>query len=158
MRRILLALAATAAMTSFAHAQATTTPAPGNPTAPAAPAPMAPAPDPVAPAPAAPADLFVTAKPTDVLSYNLVGLNITDRNNESIGEIKDLVISDGLLSGYIVSVGGFLGMGERYVIVSPAAVDVAYSDADAKWSARIDTTKEALTNAPEFKYEGRWAK
>ncbi|MCX8996741.1 PRC-barrel domain-containing protein [Rhizobiaceae bacterium BDR2-2] len=132
MRRIALALAATAAMVSFAHAQTPTT--------------------------ATTSEVFVVAKPTDVLSYNLVGLNITNPQDETIGEIRDLIISDGLLSGYIVSVGGFLGIGEKYVIVSPASVDVVYSEPDNKWSARIDTTKEALQSAPEFKYEGRWAK
>ena len=36
-------------------------------------------------------ETFVSAKPTDVLSYNLVGLNITSNTNETIGEIKDLI-------------------------------------------------------------------
>lgn len=136
MRRIILALAATAAMASFAHAQ----------TAPA-------------PAPAATVtEIFVVAKPTDVLSYNLVGLNIHNGQNETIGEIKDLIISDNMLTGYIVSVGGFLGIGERYVIVNPASVQVVYNEADKKWSAMMDTTKDALKAAPEFKYEGRWGK
>jgi len=62
-------------------------------------------------------ETFVVAKPTDVLSNNLIGLNVTNQANETIGEIKDLILSQGDLSGYIVSVGGFLGLGERYVIV-----------------------------------------
>lgn len=144
MRRIILALAATAAMASFAHAQ--TAPAP----APAAPAATAPA--------ATSTETFVVAKPTDVLSYNLVGLNIHNGQDENIGEIKDLIISDGMLTGYIVSVGGFLGIGERYVIVSPASVEIVYNETDKKWSAKMDTTKDALNAAPEFKYEGRWGK
>ena len=101
-------------------------------------------------------ETFVTAKPTDVLSYNLVGLNITSNANETIGEIKDLILSQGELSGYIVSVGGFLGMGERYVIVRPSAVKVTYDDNDKKWHAVMNATKDQLKTAPEFKYEGRW--
>ena len=101
-------------------------------------------------------ETFVSAKPTDVLSYNLVGLNITSNANETIGEIKDLILSQGELSGYIVSVGGFLGMGERYVIVRPSAVKVTYDDNEKKWHAVMDATKEQLKTAPEFKYEGRW--
>jgi hypothetical protein len=65
------------------------------------------------------AEVFVKAKPTDVLSSNLIDLDITNPANETIGEIKDLVISQGDLSGYVVSVGGFLGLGERYVVVHP---------------------------------------
>ena len=101
-------------------------------------------------------ETFVSAKPTDVLSYNLVGLNITSNTNETIGEIKDLILSQGELSGYIVSVGGFLGMGERYVIVRPSAVKVTYDDNDKKWHAVMNATKDQLKTAPEFKYEGRW--
>lgn len=153
MRRIILALAATAAMASFAHAQSASS-APAE----TAPAPMAPAASsPTATAPVTASEVFVIAKPTDVLSYNLVGLTITDPAKSTIGEIKDLIISDGMLSGYVVSVGGFLGMGEKYVVVSPDAVNIIYSEPDKKWSASMDTTKEALKSAPEFKYEGRWA-
>ncbi|TPN37123.1 PRC-barrel domain containing protein [Mesorhizobium sp. B2-3-3] len=101
---------------------------------------------------------YITAKPTDILSYNLIGLNIVNGANETVGEIKDLLISDGALAGYIVSAGGFLGVGEHYVIVSPAAVKVNYSENDKKWTATMDATKDQLKAAPEFKYEGRWSK
>lgn len=136
MRRIIMAAAATAALVSFANAQ-TAAPTTATETS---------------------TEVFVTAKPTDVLSYNLVGLNITNGDDTNIGEIKDLIISDGQLAGYIVSVGGFLGVGEKYVIVSPASVEVVYSETDKKWSAKMNATKEELEKAPEFKYEGRWAK
>ena len=101
-------------------------------------------------------ETFVKAKPTDVLSNNLIGLNVTNQANETIGEIKDLILSQGDLSGYIVSVGGFLGLGERYVIVRPSAVKVSYTENDNKWHAVMNATKDQLKTAPEFKYEGRW--
>lgn len=101
-------------------------------------------------------EVFVTAQPTDVLSRNLVGLNITNEANDTIGEIQDLILSSGQLTGYVVSVGGFLGMGERYVIVRPGAVKVTYVENDRKWHAVMNATKDQLKAAPEFKYEGRW--
>lgn len=131
MRRLIIALAATGALMSGAYAQTAVTTTP---------------------------ELFVTAQPTDVLSYNLVGLNITNGENENIGEIKDLILADGKLAGYIVSVGGFLGMGERYVIVEPSSVKVNYTEDDKKWTATMAATKEQLKEAPEFKYEGRWGR
>jgi hypothetical protein len=103
-------------------------------------------------------EVYVKAQPTDVLSSNLIGLNVQNTAKETIGEIKDLVVSNGTLSGLILSVGGFLGIGERYVVVAPPAVSVVYSENDKKWSATMDTTKDALKAAPEFKYEGRWSK
>ena len=98
---------------------------------------------------------YVTVKPTDVLSYNLIGLNVTNPARETIGEISDLVISNDQLAGYIISVGGFLGMGERYVVVAPKAVKVSYVEPDKKWYAVMNGTKEELKTAPEFKYDGR---
>jgi len=103
-------------------------------------------------------EVFVTAKPTDVISSNILNLDITNSKDESIGKIQDLIISEGALTGYIVSVGGFLGIGEKYVIVAPQSVEILYAENDKKWSAKMDTTKEALEKAPEFKYDGRWAK
>ena len=109
-------------------------------------------------APATTTDTFVTAQPTDMLSSNLIGLNITNGQKEDVGEIKDLVVSNGQLAGYIVSVGGFLGMGERYVVVAPSAIQINYAENDKKWTATMDATKDQLKTAPEFKYQGRWAK
>jgi len=103
-------------------------------------------------------EVYIKAQPTDVLSSNLIGLNVQNAAKDNVGEIKDLVVSNGALSGIILSVGGFLGIGERYVVVTPAAVKVVYSENDKKWSATMDTTKDALKAAPEFKYEGRWSR
>jgi hypothetical protein len=150
MRKMIITLAATAALASSAFAQtATTTTTPGTAT---------PAPAETVVGTMGNSDVFVTATPADILSYNLVGLNIHNSEDTAIGEIKDLILSNGELAGYIVSVGGFLGIGERHVIVNPSAVTVTYNEADSKWDARMETTKEVLQAAPEFKYEGRWAR
>jgi hypothetical protein len=37
-------------------------------------------------------------------------------------------------------------------------VKINYSESDKKWSATMAATKDELKAAPEFKYEGRWAK
>ncbi|MDH6231961.1 hypothetical protein M2281_002559 [Mesorhizobium soli] len=129
MRRILIAFATTVPLICAAHAQTTESTS---------------------------TQTFVAPKPTDVLSYNLIGLKIKNGGNDDVGEIKDLVLSQNTLSGYIVSVGGFLGVGEHYVVVSPEAVKINYDEKDKKWTATMDATKEQLKAAPEFKYEGRW--
>lgn len=129
MLRILIALTATTLIGSIAHAQTAETTT---------------------------TETFVAVQPTDVLSYNLIDRDVTNNAGDTIGEIKDLVISGGNLSGYIVSVGGFLGMGEHYVMVNPKAVKITYNENDKKWTAVMNATKEELQKAPEFKYEGRW--
>jgi hypothetical protein len=60
--------------------------------------------------------------------------------------------TDRRVDALILSVGGFLGMGEHYVAVSPSSVNLRYDSKNDKWLASMDTTKDALKAAPEFKY------
>jgi len=101
----------------------------------------------------APADAkFSTVSKDEMFSSKLKGLNVYNQKDESIGEISDLAIRNHQVDALILSVGGFLGMGEHYVAVSPSSVDVRYDSKDNKWRATMNTTKEALKEAPEFKY------
>ena len=48
----------------------------------------------------------------------LEGLNVYNNNNESIGEIKELLVDNsGKIQAVVLGVGGFLGMGEHHVAV-----------------------------------------
>jgi sporulation protein YlmC with PRC-barrel domain len=101
-------------------------------------------------------DVYVSVPSTDDLSSKLVGLDIYNKDNKDIGTIKDIALNpNGRAAAYIVSVGGFLGIGDHYVAVSPEAVNVTYKD--SKWHADMNATADQLTSAREFKYTGRWA-
>jgi sporulation protein YlmC with PRC-barrel domain len=106
--------------------------------------------------PTASAPKFVDVTQDSMLAEHLEGLNVRNSNNETVGEIEDIVINQGRVTGYILSVGGFLGMGDRYVVVDPSAVAVAYNANDNKWMATMNATKDQLKGAPEFKFEGKW--
>src|ERR1700722_877463 len=95
---------------------------------------------------------FATVSKDEMFSSKLKGLNVYNQKDESVGEITDLAIKNHEVDALILSVGGFLGMGERYVAVSPASVDVRYDTKNNKWLASMNTTKDALKDAPEFKY------
>ena len=104
----------------------------------------------------APGANVMTVPQDATLSYNLIGLNVYDGANANVGEIKDIVIEKGQLIGYILSVGGFLGMGEHYVAVTPGTVGLAYNATDKKWNATINATKDELKAAPQFVYDGKF--
>lgn len=105
----------------------------------------------------APAPRFVPVAESSVLSSNLLGLNVTNAGDQTIGEIKDVVLAaDKSVQGLVVSVGGFLGMGEHYVVVDPSAVAVSYDAAAKKWRARMNATADQLKAAPAFTYDGKW--
>ncbi len=100
---------------------------------------------------------FVTIPQSDELSSKVVGLDIYNNDNKDIGQIKDIALNaNGRPQAYIVSVGGFLGLGEHYVAVNPSAVKVSYNEQDKKWHATMNATADQLKGAPEFKYTGRW--
>lgn len=96
---------------------------------------------------------FSTVAKDEMFSSKLKGLNVYNQKDEKVGEITDLAIGKGeQVQAMILSVGGFLGMGEHYVAVSPSSVRVSYNKEKDTWSAKMNTTKEALKAAPEFKY------
>ena len=100
---------------------------------------------------------FVSVPENDELSSKVVGLDVYNNDNKDIGQIKDIALSsNGRSQAYIVSVGGFLGMGNRYIAVNPSAVKVTYNENDKKWHASMNATADQLRAAPEFKYSGRW--
>ena len=102
---------------------------------------------------AAPAEAkFSTVSKDEMFSSKLKGLNVYNQKEESVGEITDLAIKGNQVDALILSVGGFLGMGEHYVAVSPSSVSVKRDTKNDKWVATMNTTKEALKAAPEFKY------
>jgi sporulation protein YlmC with PRC-barrel domain len=78
--------------------------------------------------------------------------NVYDRNDTKIGEVKDVLVDqDGRIEGLIVSVGGFLGVGEKDVAVPYSAVK--QTKKDNKSYLVMNTTKDALKTAPGFKYD-----
>jgi hypothetical protein len=95
---------------------------------------------------------FSTVSKDEMFSSKLKGLSVYNQKDESIGEITDLAIKDHQVDALILSVGGFLGMGEHYVAVSPSSVNVRYDSKNDKWLASMNTSKDALKAAPEFKY------
>jgi sporulation protein YlmC with PRC-barrel domain len=100
---------------------------------------------------------FVSVPSTDELSSNVVGLDVYNNDNKNIGQIKDLALNQhGRAQAYILSVGGFLGIGDHYVAVNPSEVKVSYNDSDKKWHATMNATADQLKAAPEFKYTGHW--
>jgi sporulation protein YlmC with PRC-barrel domain len=95
---------------------------------------------------------FSTVSKDEMFSSKLKGLSVTNQKDETVGEITDIAIKNHEVDALILSVGGFLGVGERYVAVSPTSVNVRYDAKNNKWLASMNTTKDALKEAPEFKY------
>lgn len=78
--------------------------------------------------------------------------NVYDPQDNKIGEIKDMLLDrEGKVQAVIISVGGFLGMGEKDVAV--AFDDVNPAQRDNKWWLTMNATKDQLRTAPGFRFD-----
>jgi sporulation protein YlmC with PRC-barrel domain len=78
--------------------------------------------------------------------------NVYDPNQTKIGEIMDVLVNpSGQVDAAIVGVGGFLGADEKDVAVS--FNEIKPTKKKDKTYLTLNTTKDALKNAPSFKYD-----
>ena len=96
----------------------------------------------------------------------LVGVNIYNEQNDKIGQVDDVIVdSSGKVDGVVVSVGGFLSMGEHNVMMKLNQIKFANkagttttgsSSSDSKqWypdRGTVNATKDQLKAMPQFKY------
>lgn len=95
---------------------------------------------------------------TDAMASNLVGLSISNAEKENVGKIQDLVLDSTMkVTGVVMSVGGFLGVGSRYVIVQPDQVKVIFDTSASAWKGSTSLNRDQIKGLPEFKYEGKFA-
>lgn len=93
----------------------------------------------------------VKALSTGYRSSKIVGSTVVNDRNETVGKIDDLIISRDRGAPYaVVSVGGFLGMGTRLVVIPYASLKPT---ADNKGFILPGVTKEQLKAMPEFSYQ-----
>ncbi len=99
--------------------------------------------------PAATAPKAMPASAATADTRKLIGRNIQNAQNETIGEIKSIHVGkEGKVDGVIVGVGGFLGVGER-------EVRLAYTDLNITNNGEkvtVNMTKDQLKAQPEYKY------
>ena len=87
------------------------------------------------------------AAPMMFLSDDLDGKDIYGANNEKIGEIEDFILNaDGSVGAVVVEVGGFLGVGEKDVLVNWSALQITMDGDDLRVNAP-GLTRDVLTNA-----------
>jgi hypothetical protein len=78
--------------------------------------------------------------------------DVYDAKDAKIGDIKDLLLDkNGQVAAVIISVGGFLGIGEKDVAVPFNAIHV--TEKNGQRYLVMDTTKEALESAPSYTYD-----
>jgi hypothetical protein len=101
-----------------------------------------------------PIGVVTEASATHWLGSRLDGADVYNAQNDKLGDVADVLLtSDGRVEAVIIGIGGVVGIGTRYVAVSPASLRMTREGDDAVRLV-LDTTSEQLRAAPEFRYTG----
>ena len=85
---------------------------------------------------------------TGYRASKLVGSTVVNEANETVGTIDDLIVTSSEKVPFaVLSVGGFLGVGSKYVVVPFSSLQVK-----DKKMVLAGATKDSLKALPEFKY------
>ena len=95
---------------------------------------------------------IMTQDANTVLAKDFIGLAVYSPDKLKIGTINDLILSkDGkTVEGFVIGVGGFLGIGEKNVALKMDRLQISNTPEGAV-QLTMDAKKEELTNAPSFK-------
>ena len=126
-------------------------PAPAEPAVAENPAPRISRLQPMRPRPPQSTRSALTEIPSGELkAEELIGTKVYGANDENIGEISDIILSqDGKVDAVILDVGGFLGMGEKPVAIGFEKL-AFMTDKDGKKYLYTKFTKEQLEAQPAY--------
>jgi hypothetical protein len=101
------------------------------------------------------AQFISSQKPDQLLATKFKGTDVLGADNQKIGDVSDILFDkSGKIEAYVVSVGGFLGMGAKEVAMAPSAFEQVPGDNGGAPKLKTAMTKDQLTNAQNFaRYE-----
>jgi sporulation protein YlmC with PRC-barrel domain len=90
-------------------------------------------------------------KPDDFLASKFRGKDVVGSNGKKIGEIGDILFDkNGKILAYVVSTGGFLGVGAKEVAMPPSAFQVVPGQNGGDQQLKVSLDENQLKNAQKF--------
>ncbi len=84
-----------------------------------------------------------------ILSANdFIGKSVYSKDNEKVGKVDDIILSETGVQAVVLGVGGFLGMGTKDVAVVLSSIEIAKDGNTTKLV--MNTTKDQLKAAPTY--------
>jgi hypothetical protein len=116
------------------------------------PAPTAPSTATEAPKAPVPGQIVVQDSNT-ILAKDLIGQTVYAPDKAKIGSISDLILSKDAkaVDGFVIGVGGFLGIGEKTVALKMDRLQMSQNPEGGGLMLTMDANKEELKNTPTFK-------
>jgi sporulation protein YlmC with PRC-barrel domain len=89
----------------------------------------------------------VSPKSNHWRASKVIGVNIYNEQGEKLGDIREVILDpSGKVTGYVIGVGGFLGMGEHDVLVEPGKIK--FVNEPRRTATTTTTTPTTTTNPP----------
>ena len=99
---------------------------------------------------------FVSSqKPDQWLATKFKGTDVVGSDNQKIGDVSDILFDkSGKVEAFVISVGGFLGVGSKEVALAPSSFDVVPGTNGSADKLKLAATKDQLKDAQNFaRYE-----
>ena len=95
-------------------------------------------------------DGYTMVERDQLTSEELTGMRVYGVNGEDVGEVNSIVMTDdGQVDQLILDIGGFIGLGEHQIAVTPEELTFA-RDESTGLNIYIDATQETLEAQPEY--------
>ena len=92
-----------------------------------------------------------TQKPDQWLASKFKGTDVLGSDNQKIGDVSDILFDKtGKIEAFVISVGGFLGVGSKEVALAPSSFDVVPGDNGSAAKLKVAATKDELKDAQNF--------
>jgi sporulation protein YlmC with PRC-barrel domain len=97
------------------------------------------------------AEFVMSQKPDQWLASKFKGTDVLGSDNKKIGDVSDILFDkSGKIEAFVVSVGGFLGMGAKEVALAPSAFEVVPGDKGGSDKLKVALTTDELKQAQNF--------
>jgi sporulation protein YlmC with PRC-barrel domain len=101
------------------------------------------------------AQFIASQKPDQLLASKFKGTDVVGDDNQKVGDVSDILFDkSGKIEAYVISVGGFLGIGSKDVALAPSAFQVVPGDPSSTTNSspklKISMNKDQLKQAANF--------
>jgi sporulation protein YlmC with PRC-barrel domain len=96
-------------------------------------------------------DFVMSQKPDQWLASKFRGTDVLGADGKKIGDVTDILFDKtGKIEAFVVSIGGFLGMGSKEVALAPNSFDVVPGENGAADKLKVSLSQDELKQAQNF--------
>ena len=98
------------------------------------------------------AKFVMSQKPEQYLASKFKGTDVIGTDGKKVGDVSDILFDKaGKIEAYVVSVGGFLGMGAKEVAIAPTSFTVEPGTDSSSDKLKLSINQDELKQAQNFK-------